>query len=72
MAKAVVDLAVPESACAALPAVSSQHNTFESLVLPPDIARDPERLARFQREARAVAALEEHRGGLNGYENFLL
>ena len=26
-------------------------------VLPPDMARDPERLARFQREARAVAAL---------------
>jgi TolB-like protein/Flp pilus assembly protein TadD len=26
-------------------------------VLPPDTARDPERLARFQREARAVAAL---------------
>jgi len=26
-------------------------------VLPPDVARDPERLARFQREARAVAAL---------------
>ena len=26
-------------------------------VLPPDLARDPERLARFQREARAVAAL---------------
>ena len=26
-------------------------------VLPADMARDPERLARFQREARAVAAL---------------
>ena len=26
-------------------------------VLPPDLARDPDRLARFQREARAVAAL---------------
>ncbi len=26
-------------------------------VLPPEMARDPERLARFQREARAVAAL---------------
>ena len=26
-------------------------------VLPPDVASDPERLARFQREARAVAAL---------------
>ncbi len=26
-------------------------------VLPPDMARDPERLARFQREARALAAL---------------
>jgi len=26
-------------------------------VLPPDMARDPERLARFQREARAIAAL---------------
>jgi TolB-like protein len=26
-------------------------------VLPPDMARDPERLARFQREARAVATL---------------
>src|ERR1700689_5652418 len=26
-------------------------------VLPPDMARDPELLARFQREARAVAAL---------------
>jgi TolB-like protein/tRNA A-37 threonylcarbamoyl transferase component Bud32 len=26
-------------------------------VLPPDMARDPERLARFQREARSVAAL---------------
>jgi TolB-like protein/Tfp pilus assembly protein PilF len=26
-------------------------------VLPPDVARDPERLARFQREARAIAAL---------------
>jgi len=26
-------------------------------VLPPEVARDPERLARFQREARAVAAL---------------
>ena len=26
-------------------------------VLPPDVARDPDRLARFQREARAVAAL---------------
>jgi serine/threonine protein kinase len=26
-------------------------------VLPPDVACDPERLARFQREARAVAAL---------------
>jgi TolB-like protein/tRNA A-37 threonylcarbamoyl transferase component Bud32/tetratricopeptide (TPR) repeat protein len=26
-------------------------------VLPPDMARDPERLTRFQREARAVAAL---------------
>src|SRR6476659_7414125 len=26
-------------------------------VLPPDMAREPERLARFQREARAVAAL---------------
>ena len=26
-------------------------------LLPPDLARDPERLARFQREARAVAAL---------------
>ncbi len=26
-------------------------------MLPPDMARDPERLARFQREARAVAAL---------------
>jgi TolB-like protein/Tfp pilus assembly protein PilF/tRNA A-37 threonylcarbamoyl transferase component Bud32 len=26
-------------------------------VLPPDMARDPERLARFQREARVVAAL---------------
>src|SRR5579862_8716534 len=26
-------------------------------VLPPDLAGDPERLARFQREARAVAAL---------------
>jgi serine/threonine protein kinase/tetratricopeptide (TPR) repeat protein len=26
-------------------------------VLPPDMARDPDRLARFQREARAVAAL---------------
>jgi TolB-like protein/Tfp pilus assembly protein PilF len=26
-------------------------------VLPPDMARDPERLVRFQREARAVAAL---------------
>jgi serine/threonine protein kinase len=26
-------------------------------ILPPDMARDPERLARFQREARAVAAL---------------
>ena len=26
-------------------------------VLPPDMALDPERLARFQREARAVAAL---------------
>jgi len=27
-------------------------------VLPPDVACDPERLARFQREARAVAALD--------------
>ena len=26
-------------------------------VLPADMARDPDRLARFQREARAVAAL---------------
>jgi serine/threonine protein kinase len=26
-------------------------------ILPPDVASDPERLARFQREARAVAAL---------------
>jgi serine/threonine protein kinase len=26
-------------------------------ILPPDVAGDPERLARFQREARAVAAL---------------
>jgi eukaryotic-like serine/threonine-protein kinase len=26
-------------------------------ILPPDFAGDPERLARFQREARAVAAL---------------
>jgi serine/threonine protein kinase len=26
-------------------------------VLPPEVASDPERLARFQREARAVAAL---------------
>ena len=26
-------------------------------VLPPDVGRDPERLARFQREARAIAAL---------------
>jgi len=26
-------------------------------ILPPDMARDPERLARFQREARTVAAL---------------
>src|SRR5688572_24564446 len=26
-------------------------------VLPPDMARNPERLARFQREARAIAAL---------------
>jgi serine/threonine protein kinase len=26
-------------------------------ILPPDVATDPERLARFQREARAVAAL---------------
>ncbi|HKW26776.1 MAG TPA: serine/threonine-protein kinase, partial [Terriglobales bacterium] len=26
-------------------------------ILPPDVARDPERLARFQREARTVAAL---------------
>ncbi len=26
-------------------------------VLPPDLAGDPERLARFQREARAIAAL---------------
>ncbi len=26
-------------------------------VLPPDMARDPDRLARFEREARAVAAL---------------
>src|SRR5688500_9544065 len=26
-------------------------------VLPPDVASDPERLARFRREARAVAAL---------------
>ena len=26
-------------------------------ILPPDLARDPDRLFRFQREARAVAAL---------------
>ena len=27
-------------------------------VLPPDVARDPERIARFQREAKALAALD--------------
>jgi serine/threonine protein kinase len=33
-------------------------------ILPPDVASDPERLARFQREARAVAALNHARGSI--------
>lgn len=35
------------------------HRDIALKVLPPDMASDPERLARFQREARAVAALND-------------
>jgi len=35
------------------------HGDVALKVLPPDMASDPERLARFQREARAVAALND-------------
>ena len=38
-------------------------------VLPPEVARDPERLARFQREATLLAALNHpHIAAIHGLE----